>query len=432
MLSSMSSLSLAPQSRRKLRHPQHIFNVKCAPYVIQPFMIAPVLPGETMKNLSLQARVLTNPLASKLIGWWAEFYFFYVKHRDLHSSDTFVNLMIDTTATLAAHEDYKTATAEAWSGWLSSGTGMDWVKACARVCIETYFRDGDEAYNACTIDSMPAAYVMQDNGWNSVILNSGLTTYDVTIPEQAADAGVLASDVLKGLRQFELLRATGLVDMTYEDYLRTFGVKVTPQEQQQIPELIRYIREWTYPTASVQASSVTAGAADVTSACSWSIQERADKDRYFREPGFVFGMFCCRPKVYFSNQKRPLVSLMNDAYSWLPALLATDSRSSWKKVTDAVTDELGGNATGDWWIDIKDLLLYGDQFTTLTSLTTSNGMALPSTTVGSKYPVQTSVDAMFVGGDATDMVQAEGIARLAILGHQAETSPHGATLMPAM
>ena len=70
------------QQRRVTRRPQHTFQLRHRPWEIQPFMLAPVLPGETMQNLLLQARVVTDPIKNPLIGWWCEHYVFYVKHRD--------------------------------------------------------------------------------------------------------------------------------------------------------------------------------------------------------------------------------------------------------------------------------------------------------------------------------------------------------------
>jgi len=61
------------------------FNLVTKPYQLQPFMIMPVLPGETLQNMMLQSQVWSDPLASgmKNIGWWCEYFFFYVKWRDL-------------------------------------------------------------------------------------------------------------------------------------------------------------------------------------------------------------------------------------------------------------------------------------------------------------------------------------------------------------
>ena len=78
-------LAMAPARRtgRVTRGPRHSFNLRHRPFQIQPFLLAPVLPGETMKSLLLQSRAVTSPISNPLVGWWLEYYVFYVKHRDL-------------------------------------------------------------------------------------------------------------------------------------------------------------------------------------------------------------------------------------------------------------------------------------------------------------------------------------------------------------
>ena len=88
-------------SGRVSRRPQHSFQVEHLPYQIQPFFLAPVIPGETMENALLQARAVSDPLKHPLIGWWLEHYLFYVKLTDLDDREYFTNLMISATATLA-------------------------------------------------------------------------------------------------------------------------------------------------------------------------------------------------------------------------------------------------------------------------------------------------------------------------------------------
>ena len=51
----------SPRVNRKTRSPQHTWAVKQRPFVITPFMIAPVLPGETFKAGVMQARVVSDP-----------------------------------------------------------------------------------------------------------------------------------------------------------------------------------------------------------------------------------------------------------------------------------------------------------------------------------------------------------------------------------
>lgn len=430
------SMIEAPQVRRRLRTPQHNFHIRHAPYEIQPFFIAPVLPGETMKNLSFQARVLSKPLKSSIIGWWCEHYFFYVKHRDMADSTYLQNLMLDDTATLASASMYRSAATDAFYGWTAAGTGYDYVKACLVPVIESFFRDEGQAWSAVTIDSNPAAYVNQENWSQNALLQSAFDAVDVTIPIDAAPAPdvAYASDVVRAIQTYEKLRLTGaLQEMTYEDYLRSYGVR-TQDAVVNRPELVRYSRSWTYPSSHVIPSSVTAGASDVTSAVSWSIAERADKDRFFKEPGFLFGVAVVRPKVYFSAQKRPAVSMLDDLKSWLPANAMNDAITSWKEITDSVNDVIGGTGSANWAVDIKDLFIHGDQFSNflLSSATDVNAMALPSSSLGTKAPVQASVDAMFVSGDCTQGIWQDGIVRLAVATHLAETSPRGSIMSGAL
>lgn len=426
---------VAPRVGRIPRHPQHPFHIKHAPYEIAPFMIAPVLPGETLQNLALQSRALTQPLKSSLIGWWLEHYFFYVKWRDMDDSDLMQAMVIDPTQNLTTHDDYQTGTRDTYYYWSATsgttGTGINWLKACMRKIIENYFRDEGEAWDVCTIDSHPAAYLNLSNVFHSFTLDTEMAALDdnITIPVDAAPTPdvVNAGDVAKALWQYEYLRQAGLTEATYEDWLRSFGVRVQ-LEDANIPELIRYSRAWTYPSSHVIPDTVTAGNSTVTSACSWVITERADKKRLFLEPGFIIGCSVARPKVYMSKQNRFAASLMADAYTWLPAVLRHDTKASWTKVTDAATDILAGTATGDYWVDIKDLLVHGDQFCNFDIVAEAgscNAMAVPTTAGNTKYPVQASVDALFVSADATNGIRQDGLVRAHIMGAQADTSPRG-------
>ena len=62
------------------------------------------------------------------------------------------------------------------------------------------------------------------------------------------------------------------------------------------PELITYSKEWTYPSNTIDTTS---GAA--RSAVSWAVQLKADKDRYFKEPGFLVGVCVAVDRSKFTN-----------------------------------------------------------------------------------------------------------------------------------
>lgn len=394
---------------RSTRSPEHTFQVRQKPWIIQPIMIAPVLPGETFKNLLLQARVVSDPVKNPLIGWWIEYYFFYVKLRDLAGRETYENMMLDgelTTSSLNAAAKLAT--------YHNDANSPDYVQQCLDTVVEWYFRaEGEGAHN---LDNMPLASFNRSDWLDSVINDADFVAQiDVDVDGPDANTTIQASEVDKALNTWQLLRAQQLTDMSFEDYLATYGVKVQREEIHK-PELIRYVKNWTYPTNTVDPSTGVP-----SSAISWSVQERADKDRFCREPGFIFGCTIARPKVYFSNMKGAAVELMTNAQSWLPAIMRDDPYTSLKKVA-AGSGPLSAN-TDAYWVDLKDLFLYGDQFVNFALTATDAGLvAAPSATLDKRYATEAMIDGLFVGAGA-DLVKQDGVVRLSILGSLKDTTP---------
>lgn len=414
-----------PQMARKLRYPQHPFALKTRPFTINPFFIAPVLPGETMKSLRLQSRVICGPINNPLIGWWQEYYFFYIKHRDLDEREEFTQMVLDPEWSDDAVDGAGVAIPQNYF----LGTGIDWVQKCLqRICADDagFFRNTGEAWDIATIDGLPVAQVTGTTWMDSLSANAdqvdmdvGVLTEDVDPVTGGTQAGVFMSDIERAMQQYQLLAAHGLTEMTYEDYISTYGVR-PKREEAHIPELVRFVRQWQYPSNTIDPAD-----GSPSSAVSWSIQERADKDRFIREPGFLFGVSVTRPKVYLSGQKGTVTSVLNDAFSWLPAVLNGDPRTSYKQVADGSTaGPLGDVAdAGGYWFDVKDLFLYGEQFVNFAlDATGGNLMALPTAALQRRYVTEAMTDTLFVSGDSAAGIRQDGLVSLAIAGHQADSS----------
>jgi len=301
----------APQSKRVIRRPQHQFVLESVPFVIQPFMIAPVLPGETLKNLLIQARVVSDPVKNPLIGWWKEYYFFYVKHRDLYERDDLVEMVLDPSWVTTPVTTSQGGTAAEAINYYAGGANMiNWVKLCTRRCVDEYFRDAGHDYTDVGTQISIGGVTMflvqlgQNSFLDSVIARGTYVAQDVNVDSADAGTDIQASEVEFAMRQWEMLRMNQLTQMNYEDFLATYGIRQAATELHK-PELIRYVRDWTYPSNTIDPSSGTP-----RSALSWSISERADKDRFFSEPGFIFGLTCARPKTYRRNQKGAAVEVM--------------------------------------------------------------------------------------------------------------------------
>lgn len=237
---------------------------------------------------------------------------------------------------------------------------------------------------------------------------------DVDVDGADANTTVQASEIDIAMRKWNMLRDARLTDQTFEDYIRTYGVSIPDKETEILPELLRYVRSWQYPSNTVNSSTGVP-----VSAVSWAIAERADKDRFFREPGFIFGVSVFRPKVYLSKQIGAAAGLLDNAYAWLPAVLGNDPYASLKQVS-ALSGPLSIN-TDAYVVDLKDLYLYGDQFVNFSLASSDAGLvAVPTAALVKKYPALADVQGLFAGTDYD--VKWDGVTSLAILSRVVDTT----------
>jgi len=414
-------VSIAPayqKMKRINRMPKHTFALRFRPFDIQPFMLAPVLPGETMKNLLVQARIVTDPLAAstKLLGWWCEMFFFYVKVRDFKESirDTVTGMFLDNTTDVAA---LRAGSQQAWR--YTYNGGIDWMLFCMEAITESYFRDEGEAWNVATGSSgAPKAQVFGKgvNNWtDSLTMDTAKRTdREVAVPDNM-------SELSEAQQQWMAIRDAGLTDMDFEDYMRTYGVRVRQEEtsvELHRPELLRYIRQFSYPTNTVEPTTGVPTPAGV-----WSIADRADKDRKFNEPGFIVGVSVVRPKVYFGNQEGSVAGCMDNQLAWLPAVLQEHYEYGFKNfaTTTGVAPVISG--TGGYWIDIRDIFIHGDQFINYpaTANTDPTLVALPTSGGAVSYVGETDIDEFFAGSSKT--IVCDGVVDLTIAGRQHEVTP---------
>lgn len=404
---------------RKLRKPSHTFNLVTRPYGIYPFMIAPVLAGETLKSALMQSRVVTDPIADRLIGWHKEYYWFYVKLSDLDDRDVITAALInpgsnmttiDSEVAVPVHNFYA-ATGQPY---------VNWVEKCLKRVTEEFFRDEGETHTANTVETgIPQAKYEAPGLWRSIeaAASTDLDYKDIAI-STSGDNAFTIEELQKAMQQYEILRMGGFVSMSWDDYIAAQGVRVpeAEREEQHVPELLRFARSWQYPISAIDPTDGSAA-----SAVQWSIAERIDKDRFFREPGFVFGVTVTRPKVYLSY-KGFGAELLSTAYAWLPHVLDDDPTTSLLNIADNTFGAINWTDAGGVYVDLKDLMIYGDQFT---NMATPPNAVTPDAAAVMKYATTGNIDALFAAGapDATNArVREDGICTLNIL-----TRPYVAT-----
>lgn len=404
-------IAAVDRMQRKTRSPVYTHALEYRPWQVQPFMIAPVLPGETMKNLNLQARVITDPLATgfgNIMPWWCEHWYYYVKLRDLPGiKEQFENMMLTGEAMSVTDAAAKAVTYHA-------GNGVDWMQRCLQFIMEEGgFRNDGEAWNVSMIDALPTvAAVKHGTNWADSLTPGAAGEVDpsenLVNPHQT---GVVLEEYQA---QYEQMRAMRLIDVTFEDFLKMYGVEIPRQVLAGKPELLRYTSNWSYPANTVVPETGVA-----TGAGSWSITERADKDRAFSEYGFIIGVTSCRPKVYMGNQKSSAAIMFDDPFVFLPPLLRDQPHITVRDFVGgttgtAQTGPLRGQTAG-YWVDVRDALKYGDQFIATASLG-GFAPALPAANGEKRWPTAAMADALYAA-PAKNKIRQDGTTRLSILGH---------------
>lgn len=419
-------VSIAPAytaMKRVTRSPRHAFYTNVTPFVITPFMCAPVLPGETMTNLILQNRAYSDPIKSPHIGWWLEHMFFYVKHRDLAGRDDFADMMLNPNKDMSAY----VSAADRFHH--HAGDGINWSLLCYQRIIEEYFRDEGESWNTAGtfIAGTNKAYgqIVGQSVLDSLTEDGAKRARADRDPDMDLDGDgkVEASEWDLAMQQWAAMRDAGLTEMDYEDFIRTYGVQVRQDEESpnlHRPELLRHVRTWTYPANTIDPSNGTP-----RSAVSWSVAERADKNRFFSEPGFIVGLQLARPKVYIGNQLGSFVGGMKDALRWLPAVLNDHYELSFMHYAEGkgplpVLDDDGG-----YWIDTKDLFVHGEQWVNVAEADVPNKVDV-ATSAARRYPAAADITNLFVT-EGKEAIHCDGVVTLSIKGRQVDRTP-GTTL----
>lgn len=411
---------------RSSRRPQHRFNIKFQPWQLQPIMMAPVLPGESLKNLMVQSQTWSTPLKAntlKNIGWWCEYFFFYVKHRDLTGYEQAVDGlgkdlidMFVSGESLAAHQD-----ADGNAVTYCPPGGIDFLLEATKRIAEEYFRDEGETWDASTINGLPAVKIFgrgASDGFEKLTLLSDYEDRRVDL-DVDGDGHITVDELNRAYLEWAAMHDAGMIDMDYEDWMRTYGSQSTIPNVDRVdrhrPEDMAHFRDFTYATNTVEPTTGVPA-----TAVGWRTAKRNDKAFFFKEPGWIVGYTCVRPKVYLQNQQGMIAAMMQTRESWLPAILNDELDVSHLEVA-AATGPLKDLFAENYFLDLRDLLNYGDQFVNYAPADAAPFVGLPTAAGSRRYPQAGDAAAFFetIEGVVSNF-EADGVVSLSILGRQQE------------
>lgn len=351
----MQVIQQAAPTERVGRYPKHAFVAREMPFQLQPIMIAPVLPGETMKNLFFESRVVSDPVKNPLIGWKKEFYFYYVPVT-LLMVDAIRDMFIDPANTDIA----STLGIPASNGpYYTAKGGVDYLKRATLAVARAHFWDEDDA-DQIGDNGIPNVQI-RDRFWLDSLTDKDLSILSAD-PADTIDTPTNFEQLATLQEAYDQLRQVGVANITFEDFLRSYGVSIPETVDEKKPELLARFSDFQYPSNTIDPVT-----GSPSSAISWVFKNGKRDPKLFKEPGFIVGFSITRPKVYFGGLAGNLSAHLTRAWDWLPNYLNEASPSpmpetAFKKFA-ADTGPLGDRNQSDaYWVEMRDLFLFGDQF----------------------------------------------------------------------
>lgn len=403
---------------RKKRSPQFPIAGTMKPFGLYPLWATAVLPGETLNNCETKYRLISMPVKHPLAGAWFETWTVYVALTDI--SESLATMFISDTQSPTAFQ----ATADQPRYFTRTGQ-VEYIKRAMDAVVFNYFRDEQEpGWNTRLIDGVHMAG-RQNFDWAQNLMFQPATMNPALLPAAMPESGTYTP--------LEIMKLAGMSEITYEKYLMQYGVvKEETVKASRVPEILRYTREWTLPTNTIEPSN-----GRPSSAWAWSNTIKSEKPKRFDEPGFVITIGCVRPKMFDPTLRASMIGELWGFQDWFPVYNLEDPAAGIKTIdaSHQVLARVGGAqpaATDPLIYDHRDLLAHGEQFvndwtTQPYRLPQSNNRSLADgatyPNVRHKYPALADVNQLFTESDQGTPAESrmrlyyEGIASAEITGH---------------
>ena len=168
--------------------------------------------------------------------------------------------------------------------------GVDFVAAAVKRIVEEYFRDEGETSQSAVIDNVPIAqiYGRGQNDW-SMRLTLAPDYEDRRQPlDVDGDGEIYVNEIERAYTEWAAAYDAGLIQMDYEDWMRTYGVQSTLPNIDRVdyhrPELLFYNREFSYPTNTVEPTTGVPA-----TAVGWRTAKQFKRIGCFRSPAGLSG-----------------------------------------------------------------------------------------------------------------------------------------------
>lgn len=404
----MQNLSIVQpgQTRTRVtRTPSFPIQGGIQPMGLYPYFFTPVLPGETLDKHTLKSTLVSAPVKSPLAGAWAETWLFYVRITDIDPAlaEMFIGSLTDPTDYLAPVNRPR---------YFTKAGQIDWLYLATKTVHEKFFvNEGETAY--MHPDGVPMIKRINTDAYESAVFR-----------QTAPDADVLGDpegeQISDQLYAYMRMKQMGMGITSYEDYLKTYGLKAEPVLKRGEPELISYRRYWTLPSNVINPEDGTP-----SGSWYWRIDEANEKNKRFVEPGFIVGFQAVRPKLLDAQIKYSLASSLWGFTDWIPSYSLNDPAAGLRFVDAGLQPWITTPAahTKEIVFDHRDLLAHGEQmrngagrYVAPTSSFRDWGDASDNSKLRGEYVNSTDLTALWASPTSTGL-DYDGIVSCSIKGH---------------
>lgn len=420
MVSPLSITQPGMTRTRKKRSPQFPIAGTMRPFGLYPMWATVVLPGETLNMAEMKYRMISMPVKHPLAGAWFETWTVYCSLTDLDENfaQMFISEDVSPTAYQAAADQPR---------YFTKAGQIQYIKLAMDRVVEHYFRDEEEPAGSVvkTIDGVHMAK-RQSMDWAQNLMFKPTAMDAAYLPSALPEDGTLTP--------LEIMRLSGMSEITYEKYLQQYGVaqkemaKVT-----KVPEILRYTRDWTTPANTIEPTT-----GRPSSAWAWSSTIKSEKPKRFDEPGFVLTFGCVRPKMFDPTLRASMIGELWGFADFFPVYNLEDPAAGLKLIQTSNHKVLNVNVstTDPLLYDHRDLLSHGEGFVnnwsgpydlpSVTSRNLADGVVYPA--LRGQYPSAADIDNLFVESEAGTpdpskmLLYYEGIVGAEITGHVVDTT----------
>lgn len=393
---------------RKTRNPTFPIAGGIDPMGLYPSMFLPVLPGETLDEVSLKATYVSAPVKSNLAGAWYENWWFYVRITDINPalSEMFIGQLTSTAGYTAPVNRPR---------YFTKAGQIDWLFLATQKVMESFFLNEGET-PILHPDGVYMIKRINTDAFESAVVDP-VGTYS---PEVTGDAE--GAEISEQMAAYLRMRQLGMGFTSYDDYLRTYGLtgpEIPHANARGEPELLAYRRHWTQPTNVVDPADGSA-----RGAWYWRIEDSNTKAKRFLEPGFVIGFHAVRPKLLDAKWDYSMAASLWGFSDWIPSYTLDDPTAGLRKVVGNAQPWFTDPAATaqEIWYDHRDLLANGEQFDNSNSgqvvpVTAGRSFAVGATQaqLRGEYVANADIDALWVTPGGT--VSYDGIVQVKMKGH---------------